>query len=116
MTGANGIATQGKIFLVASGNYNDRSSSDSAFVYSHDQGKTWRLPVTMPAGYRSAVCFTGKNKAVTCGIAGIDISKDGGVNWKKISEEGFNTCAYNKADNSVYFVGNNGRVGKLLLR
>ncbi len=116
MTGANGLATQGKILLVASGNYNDRNSSDSAFVYSHDQGKTWQLPVVMPAGYRSAVCFTGKNEAITCGITGIDITKDGGVHWEKISGEGFNTCAYNKANNSVYFVGNNGRVGKLLLQ
>ncbi|MGE9314496.1 YCF48-related protein [Niabella sp. CJ426] len=116
MTGANGIAAQGKMLLVASGDYNNRSNPDSAFIYSHDLGKTWQLPAVMPAGYRSAVCFTGKTTAVTCGITGIDITSDGGVNWKKISEEGFNTCAYNKADNTVYFAGNNGRVGKLQLQ
>lgn len=115
MTGANGIAARGKILLVPGGDYNNRNNRDSAFVYSHDLGKTWQLPVTMPGGYRSAVCFTGEKTAVTCGITGIDISSDGGVNWKKISEEGFNTCAYNKADHSVYFVGNNGRIGKLQL-
>lgn len=115
MTGANGIAAQGKTLLVASGDYNNRNKQDSAFVYSHDGGKTWHLPVAMPAGYRSAVCFIGKNKAITCGITGIDMSTDGGNNWKKISDEGFNSCAYNEADNTVYFVGNNGRVGKLPL-
>ncbi|WP_114791241.1 YCF48-related protein [Niabella yanshanensis] len=115
MTGANGIAAQDNLLLVASGNYNDRDKRDSAFVYSHDGGKTWRLPDIMPAGYRSAVCFTGRNMAITCGITGIDISKDGGRHWKQISKEGFNTCAYDKANNAVYFVGNNGRVGKLQL-
>ena len=115
MTGANSIAAQDNILLVASGNYNDRNKIDSAFVYSHDRGKTWRLPDIMPAGYRSAVCFTGRNTAITCGITGIDISKDGGRHWKQISKEGFNTCAYDKANNAVYFVGNNGRVGKLQL-
>lgn len=115
MTGANGIAAQGNILLVASGNYNDLHNTDSAFVYSHDRGHSWQLPATMPSGYRSAVCFTGKNKAITCGITGIDISNDGGVHWKKISEEGFNTCAYNKEENTVYFAGNNGRIGKLQL-
>lgn len=115
MTGANGIAVQGNLLLVASGNYNDRNKTDSAFVYSHNGGKTWRLPDIMPAGYRSAVCFTGKNTAITCGITGIDITNDGGRHWKQISKEGFNTCAYNKTNNAVYFVGNNGRVGKLQL-
>jgi photosystem II stability/assembly factor-like uncharacterized protein len=115
MTGANGIAAQGKILLVASGNYNSLHSADSAFVYSHDLGRSWQLPVTMPSGYRSAVCFVGANKAITCGITGIDISNDGGVHWKKISGESFNTCAYNKDENTVYFAGNNGRIGKLQL-
>ncbi len=115
MTGANGIAAQGKALLVASGDYNDRDKTDSAFVYSRDGGKTWRLPDRMPSGYRSAVCFTGKNTAITCGITGIDITNDGGRHWTKINGAGFNTCAYDKASKAVYFAGNNGRVGKLQL-
>lgn len=115
MTGANGIAAQGSMRLVASGDYNNRNKTDSAFVYSHDGGQTWQLPEVMPAGYRSAVCFTGKNTAITCGISGIDITDNGGRHWKKISDESFNTCAYSKETQTVFFVGNNGRIGKLKL-
>ncbi|MCH5598366.1 beta propeller repeat protein [Niabella ginsengisoli] len=115
MTGANGLAIQDKNILVASGNYNDLQKADSAFVYSNDAGRSWKLPATMPSGYRSSVCFIGKGKAITCGITGIDMSEDGGTNWKKISNEGFNVCAYNQNENAVYFAGNNGRLGKLQL-
>lgn len=115
MTGANGIAIQGKTILIPAGDYNDTAKKDSAFVYSTNGGKSWAYPQTMPGGYRSSVCFAGKNKAVTCGITGVDISYDNGKNWKNISTTGFNTCAYNRQENAVYFAGNNGRIGKMKL-
>lgn len=113
MTGANGLAIQRKNIFVASGNYNNLGNTDSALVYSKDGGSTWHLPTTPTGGYRSCVCFVGKNKAITVGLTGIDITYDAGKNWKKISKEGFNTCIYNNVENAVYFAGNNGRVGKL---
>ncbi len=115
MTGANSIAIKGKTILIAAGDYENKDKKDSAFIYSTNGGKSWAYPQTMPGGYRSSVCFAGKNKAVTCGITGVDISYDNGQNWKNISATSFNTCAYSRQENAVYFAGGNGRVGKVKL-
>ncbi|MGC4234996.1 MAG: oxidoreductase [Niabella sp.] len=113
MKGANGLAVQGKNILVAGGDYHHLNKADSAFVYSIDAGKTWELPSTPTGGYRSCICFAGKDTAVAVGLSGIDITYDAGKNWKTISREGFNTCAYSSMEKAVYLVGNNGRLGKL---
>ena len=115
MTGANGLAVQGKNILVVSGDYQNSDRADSAFVYSTDAGKTWKLPSTPTGGYRSCICFAGKDTALAVGLSGIDITYDAGKNWKTISTEGFNTCAYSSIEKAVYCVGNNGRLGKILL-
>lgn len=115
MTGANSIAIQSNTILVASGNYEQPNNQDSCFIYSLDAGKSWKLPDLSPGGYRSCVCFTEHNTAVTCGTSGVDISYDNGKTWKNISKQSFNTCAFDKVNNFVYLVGNNGRLGKLVL-
>lgn len=115
MTGANGLAVFGKTILVPGGKYENLKKTDSAFVYSTNNGRTWKLPKKMPGGYRSGICFTDKRTAFTCGINGVDITKNKGKTWNTISDEGFNTCAYDKKGNVVIFVGNNGRLGKLKL-
>ncbi|WP_346239075.1 WD40/YVTN/BNR-like repeat-containing protein [Niabella insulamsoli] len=115
MTGANGMAVRGRRILIAAGDYTNLTRSDSSFVYSADGGKTWKIPNEMPSGYRSGVCFISKQKAITCGMTGVDITADGGRTWKKISNQSFNACAYNEQGKTVHFAGNNGRVGKLQL-
>lgn len=115
MTGANGIAIQRKAILIPGGDYNKTERKDSAFIYSTNGGKSWQYPQTMPGGYRSGVCFAGKNIAVTCGITGVDISRDNGKNWKNVSTTSFNTCAYSLQENAVYLAGNNGKLGKMIL-
>jgi len=115
MTGANGLAVQGKNILIVSGDYQNPNRTDSAFVYSTDAGKTWRLPSSTTGGYRSCVCFAGKDTAIAVGLSGIDITYDAGKSWKTISKEGFNTCAYSSIEKAIYLVGNNGRLGKILL-
>ncbi|GAB3027733.1 oxidoreductase [Niabella terrae] len=115
MTGSNSIAARGKTLMVASGNYTDPTHRDSSFVLSRDGGLSWQLPEVMTGGYRSCVSIINEKLAVTCGLTGIDLSRDGGLRWKSVSRESFNSCAYSKADHAVYFVGNSGRLGKMLL-
>lgn len=115
MKGANGIAIKGKNILIPGGNYNDLHNKDSAFIYSTNGGKKWHYPQTMPRGYKSCVCHARKNVAVACGITGVDMSDDGGKTWKAISDISFNVCAYNKLENAIYFAGNNGKLGKMIL-
>ena len=115
MTGANGIAIHGKHIIIAGGDYEHQNRKDSALVYSTNGGATWQIPEEMTGGYRSGVCFASETIAVACGITGVDISYNAGRTWKKISSEEFNSCAWSKKMNSVFFVGNNGRLGKLKL-
>ena len=61
-----------------------------------------------------AVEYLSKNKLITCGITGVDISEDGGMNWKNISAEGFHVVQKAKKGKAVFFAGGKGRIGRLL--
>ncbi len=112
-TGANSVVVWGKQIAVAGGDFARPNKNDSVFAISKNSGKTWKLPLLPPGGYRSSVCFVNKNTLVTCGINGIDVSVDAGKTWNNISKIGFNTCIYSKTNKVVYFVGNNSGVGKI---
>ncbi len=70
-------------------------------------------PKVPPSGYRSCVEYLQKDKWITCGLNGVDISEDNGMNWKTISKESFHVCRKAKKGNAVYFAGNGGRVASL---
>jgi photosynthesis system II assembly factor YCF48-like protein len=70
-------------------------------------------PVTSPHGYRSCVVYITSKRLVACGTSGVDISNDGGIHWKLISNESFNVCAKAKKGNAVFLAGKDGRIAKL---
>jgi len=76
-------------------------------------GKRWNSPVVPPHGYRSCVEFITADRLLTCGTSGIDVSEDGGKNWRLISPESFHVCRKAKSGKSVYLAGANGRIAKL---
>lgn len=112
-TGANSVAVFGKKIAVAGGDFMQHERTDSVFAISNNKGKTWQLPTTPPTGYRSCVCFVNKKTLVACGINGIDISTDGGMNWRNVSRQGFNTCIYSRELKTLFFAGNKSGVGKI---
>ena len=112
-TGANSIAVKNsKTMIVVGGDFLQKDSVKGNCTFTKDGGNTWLLPDTSPSGYRSCVEYLSKNKWITCGLNGVDISNDDGMNWQKISDESFNVCRKAKQGNAVYFAGN-GRIGKL---
>lgn len=114
-TGANSIAVLNrKTFVIVGGDFTNASSAEKNCVLSKDGGKTFITPVTPPSGYRSCVEYLSKNKLITCGITGIDISEDGGMNWKNISAEGFHVVQKAKKGKAVFFAGGKGKLGRLL--
>lgn len=122
-TGANSIAVRndkkrkGKHYLVVvGGDYRHDTVRTANCFISTDDGKTWVLPKTAPWGYRSCVEFIGENKVLATGTSGVDISDDGGMNWKKISSEGFNVCRKSKEGSMVILAGAKGRIFKLDLK
>jgi len=119
-TGANSIAVRDKKkiknslhFVVVGGDFAQDTSALNNCFYTTDGGKHWLAPHAPPHGYRSCVEYITKDKLITCGTTGVDISTDGGKNWKLISKEGFHVCRKSKSGNSVFLAGANGRIARL---
>ncbi len=70
-------------------------------------------PQTSPHGYKSCVIYTDENSLIACGTSGIDISKDGGMNWQFISNESFHVVQKAKKGSSVFLAGGKGRIAQL---
>jgi hypothetical protein len=81
-----------------------------------DGGKTWKIPLQPPHGYRSSVAWIGKKKWITCGLNGVDLSLNDGKTFRLISSTGFHVCRKAKKGKTVFFAGGGGRIGKLLMR
>jgi hypothetical protein len=112
-TGANSIAIKKeKTMIVVGGDFLKKDDTTKNCAISEDGGYTWVSPKVSPGGYRSCVEYVNKNKWITCGLNGVDISNDNGMNWRNISDESFHVCRKAKKGNAVFLAGN-GKVGKL---
>lgn len=119
-TGANSVAVRDRKKIKGSNNLvivggdfaADTSNIKNCFVTS-DGGKTWKSPTQPPHGYRSCVEYASKKKLVACGTSGVDVSKDGGMNWQLITKTGYHVCRKAKDGNAMFLAGGNGRVAKL---
>jgi len=112
-TGANSIAVYKNQYTVVGGDFkNDKDTTHNCLV-TKDGGRNWLYPTTAPRGYRSCVIYVTENRLITCGTSGVDISEDGGINWRLISTEGYHVCQKAKKGNAVYLAGSNGRIAKL---
>jgi photosystem II stability/assembly factor-like uncharacterized protein len=110
-TGANSFAyytdkkSKTNTWIVTGGDFAKDTLRAGNCVISRDQGKTWIFPTTPPSGYRSCVEFTSATSLLTCGTSGVDLSSDGGSNWKKISPTGFHVCRKAKKGTAVFLAG-----------
>lgn len=119
-TGANSIAVRdhdkrngSTYFVVVGGDFSADSSTAYNCAITSDGGKTWQTPHTPPGGYRSCVEFITRTRLITCGLNGVDLSDDGGLNWRPLSKEGFHVCRKAKKGKSVFLAGSHGRIAKL---
>jgi hypothetical protein len=116
-TGANSIAiNDNQHGVIVGGDFSHDSVSKNNCILFKFKGKNIKFsyPETLPHGYRSCVTFINDNKLITCGTSGIDISNDGGLNWKLISDESFHVCTKAKKGNAVFLAGKDGRIAKLV--
>lgn len=100
-------------YVVVGGDFMHDTVSSGNCAISSDGGLTWKQPADAPHGYRSCVEFMDKNKMISCGTSGVDISTDGGDHWTLISKEGFHVCRRAKDGKAVFLAGN-GRVARLI--
>ena len=113
-TGANSVAIKkGKTMIVVGGDFEKKDFSNKNCAISKDGGYTWFASKVPPGGYRSGVEYLSKNKWITCGLNGVDISNDDGIEWQKISDKSFHVCRKAKKGNAVFLAGN-GSVARLI--
>ncbi len=114
-TGANSIAVKNsKTMIVVGGDFTTKDSTTKNCFITKDAGLHFMAPAVPPHGYRSCVEYLKKKKWISCGLNGIDISKDDGNTWTWISKDGYHVCRKAKDGKAVFFAGGNGRIGKLV--
>jgi photosystem II stability/assembly factor-like uncharacterized protein len=82
--------------------------NDSISCYSTDAGQTFLLSESQPKGYRSHVIQLKNGKLMAVGPTGIDVSTDGGKNWRFVREGKFHAAI--RAGKNVYVTSNGGKV------
>jgi photosystem II stability/assembly factor-like uncharacterized protein len=104
-----GEATQGIFSLVfwsgkdgvaVGGDYKQPARNEKIAAFSHDGGKTWKLPSHMPSGYRSAVAAApvpGRISLVAVGASGLDDAEAGAGaarDWRLRDRRDYNAVSY----------------------
>jgi len=116
--GANSVdvdPTMKKIVIVGGDYTIDTLTKNNIEIFTIDGERLLQAPVqTPPHGYRSCVAFLTSNILITCGTSGVDISSDGGLNWKLISNESFHVCVRAKKGSAVFLAGRDGRIAKVV--
>ena len=117
-TGANSIAISpsGKNAFIVGGDFaKDTMRAGNAVAVQLEPNVQFYQPQIPPFGYRSCVIYLTNKTLVACGTSGIDISEDGGMNWKNISKKSFHVVQKAKKGNAIYLAGGGGRIAKLVL-
>ena len=100
------------------GDYTKPDDNKANKIKTTDGGKTWKLVAeNKNPGYRSCVQYIPNREGkelVTVGFKGIDFSKDSGISWKHLSDEGFYTIRF--LNDSIAYAAGSGRVSKLTFR
>jgi len=116
-TGANGLAMHPnkKQGIIIGGDFaNDKRSDSAILLFSLSPNVTFSQPVNPPLGYKSAVVFLSNTTVLACGTSGVDLSVDGGLNWKKISDISFHVAVKSLDGRYAMLAGGNGRIAKVL--
>ena len=106
--------------IVVGGDYRkEREPSDNVALTS-DGGRTWAaLGGVKLLSFRSGVVFIPGSRGreiIAVGPAGTDRSFDGGRTWAPLGDVGFHAVSVDKSGRSVWAVGEQGRVGRLVDR
>ena len=116
-TGANSVAVKNnkkkRTIIVVGGDFTTKDSATKNCCITTDGGNSFTVPVIAPHGYRSCVEYLNKDNWISCGLNGVDYSKDDGRTWALIGKDGFHVCRKAKKGKAVFFAGN-GKIGKLV--
>lgn len=101
--------------IIIGGDYTKPNETKANKAVTRDGGRTWKLIADgREPGYKSSIRFvpgTNGNGIVATGFNGIHYSKDRGVNWIKLSDEGFYTLRF--INDSTAYAAGKGRIARL---
>jgi photosystem II stability/assembly factor-like uncharacterized protein len=109
--GAFSVAVGKNQLIIVGGDYQKYKKQDSTACFSTDKGLTWYLSDTFPSGYQSCVEYIDQNTFISTGTPGTNITTNGGKNWIKIDDVGYNVCKKAKHGNVVLLAGDKGKIG-----
>jgi hypothetical protein len=131
-TGANSIAISpnGNRIIIVGGDFaNDKLATNnivgfklfqtpnSEFKHLAKKQLVWeQLSLGNPNGYKSSVEFIDNNRIITCGTSGVDLSKDKGASWEKISDLSFHIVKKHPTKSAFYLAGSGGRISFVELK
>lgn len=117
-TGANSITVSpsGKYAFIVGGDFaNDTMRTGNSIALQLEPSILFKQPTTPPFGYRSCVIYLSNSVLIACGTSGVDLSRDGGMNWENISKQSFHVVQKAKNGNAVFLAGGGGRIAKLAI-
>lgn len=100
------------VVCIAGGDYTQPDKSDSNLYYTHKKN-IWKPALVPPAGYRSCVQYIGDDLVLCCGINGVDLASVEEYKFIPISNESYNTIAFQLKSGLVILAGDNGKVAML---
>jgi photosystem II stability/assembly factor-like uncharacterized protein len=101
--------------IALGGDYKEITNSEHVAASSSDNGKTWRLAVRPPGGFRSALAHVDGGRWVAVGPTGEDITTDNGIHW--IHTDSLNLNAVTILDaNRGWAVGAKGTIARFVSR
>lgn len=103
-----------KAIIIAGGDYKNDTLKQDHIFYTQDGGKTWLAPKHPTGGYRECITYANDETVFATGPGGIDISEDGGLNWRSFSsEKGFHVARKSRHGNLIIFAGAGGKISLL---
>lgn len=106
--------------IIWGGNWEAKDDRNGRAAITEDGGTTWTVVAEDHGpGYGSSVRYqpgSGGRRVVVIGTpGGIDLSDDGGQNWRHFSDSAFYAARFSP-DGSTLWLSGNGKVGKVTAR
>ena len=114
-SGVFSVLRTGGTVIAVGGDYKAPDEGSRAAVFSTDQGKTWRVPATVPGGYRSGVACVHGSILLAVGPNGEDRSLVATVSWKREDKLDLNAVTV-LGENDSWAVGANGTIAHAIFQ
>jgi photosystem II stability/assembly factor-like uncharacterized protein len=96
--------------IIVGGDYTQDTLKTNHIFLTNNNGETWQAPQTPTEGFRSCVEYLNQNTLLATGTSGVDVSIDGGLNWKNLSTESYHVVRKARNGTLVVLTGGGGKV------